>query len=76
MRAKQAAEGDHTSPNHVSRSVAASAQLLELWVQGRCRLNVNEVEHYLHMLQGLDMAVADKYDAVFVNSNVPRETPV
>lgn len=76
MQAEKAAEGDHTSPHRFSRSVAASAQLLELWVQGRCRLNRDEVEHYLHLLSRLDMAVGDKYDAVFVNSDVSRETPV
>jgi len=76
MQPEKAAEGVHTSPNLRSRSVAAAAQLLELWVQGRCRLNQIEVEHYLHLLSELDMGVADKYDSVFVNGNVSRETPV
>lgn len=76
MSPAKAAEGDHTSPFWKTRSVAAAAQLLELWVQRRCRLNRNEVEHYLHLLSELDMAVGDRYDEVFVNSNVSRETPV
>jgi len=76
MQAEKAAEGVHTSPNPVSRSVAAAAQLLELWVQGRCRLNRIEVEHYLSLLSSLDMGVADKYDAVFVNTDISPEAPV
>jgi len=50
-----------------ARSVAAAAQLLELWVEGRAVLDRAAVEQCLSMLQGLDMAVADKYDALFVN---------
>jgi len=50
--------------------------LLELWIQGRCRLNRIEVEHYLSLLSSLDMGVADKYDAVFVNTSLSPETPV
>lgn len=76
MHATEAAEGVHTSPNPRTRSVAAAAQLLELWVQGRCRLNQAEVEYYVHRLQVLDMGVADKYDALFVNVAVPPETEV
>jgi len=53
-------------------SMAAAAQLLELWVQRRAILDRAEVEHCLHRMQELDMAVGDLYDELFVN--VPRET--
>lgn len=47
-------------------SVAAAAQLLELWTTGRAVLNQDEVEHCLYVLQGLDMAVATLYDQLFM----------
>jgi len=50
-----------------THSVAAAAQLLELWVEGRAVLDRPAVEQCLSILQGLDMAVADKYDELFVN---------
>jgi len=49
-------------------SVAAAAQLLELWVTGRAVLDQPEVEQCLSLLHRLDVAVGDKYDALFVNT--------
>lgn len=65
--ARKGSEGTSTTPNPRTRSVAGAAQLLELWTTGRCVLNRAEVEHYVYMLQKLDMAVADMYDEHFVN---------
>jgi len=66
----------NSTPFFRTRSAAAAAQLLELWTQGRCVLDQNEVEFYLHILSSLDMAVADMYDRLFVNESrkVSRET--
>jgi len=52
---------------NVPRSVAAAAQLLELWVQGRCVLDRPQVDECLLLLFELDRDVADKYDELFVN---------
>jgi len=49
------------------RSVGSVAVLLELWSQGRCVLDKNEVEYLLSRMQSLDMAVANRYDELFVN---------
>jgi len=49
------------------RSVAAAAQLLELWVAGRAICDKRQVEYCLSLLSRLDVDVSDKYDAVFVN---------
>jgi len=48
-------------------SVAAAAQLLQLWVQGRAHLERVDVDDCLQLLSQLDEQVADKYDSVFVN---------
>jgi len=51
-------------------SMAAAAQLLELWVQRRAVLDRAEVEHCLSRMQDLDMAVGDLYEDLFVNISV------
>jgi len=59
---------DHKSGSrNVPRSVAAAAQLLSLWVQGRAVLERAQVDECLFLLSALDSQVADKYDALFVN---------
>jgi len=50
-------------------SVAAAAQLLELWVHGQARLDRVDVDDCLQALQELDRRVADRYDELFVNDN-------
>jgi len=61
------AEGESAFRNPPS-SVAAAAQLLELWLQGRALLDRDAVEQCLSILSELDMAVGLKYDELFVNT--------
>jgi len=51
---------------NVPHSVAAAAQLLQLWVQGRAVLDQVAVDECLQLLSVLDSDVADKYDALYV----------
>jgi len=50
-------------------SVAAAAQLLQLWVHGQANLERMDVDDCLQALSELDRRVADKYDELFVNEN-------
>jgi len=52
---------------NVPRSVAAAAQLLELWVHGYAVLDKPAVDQCLQLLSVLDSDVADKYHSLYVD---------
>jgi len=52
---------------NVPRSVAAAAQLLELWVHGYAVLDQPAVDECLQLLSVLDSDVADKYNDLYVD---------
>jgi len=49
------------NPNFRTRSVAAAAQLLELWEQGRLVLEQDEARHYVLMVSNLDSLSRECY---------------
>jgi len=57
------------SPNPLlsNLSCSAAAELLHLWVLERVVLRRVDADALLQRMQDLDSAVADKYDALFVN---------
>jgi len=58
MPGTKKAEGN---PNPRTRSVAACAQLLELWEQGRVVLEQDEARYYVLMLSELDALSRECY---------------